>query len=116
MDVSASAEKVRFDEGSMWVHLTDGRTVGVPLVRFPRLLYASVAEREACEITPHGLHWDELDEDISIEGLLAGEGDRTRLDERARRGPAGTRSPTGGKRSKGPAAVAAGREGPCSDG
>ena len=67
----------------MWVHLTDGRTIGVPLVWFPRLLHASAAEREACEISPRGLHWDELDEDISIEGLLAGKGDQTRPGDRA---------------------------------
>ena len=46
---------------------------------FPRLLHASPTEREQCEIsvTERGLHWESLDEDISVEGLLAGRGDMT---------------------------------------
>lgn len=55
----------------MWVSLEDGRTLGVPLAWFPRLMGASVAERQAVEITPFGLHWEGLDEDISVPALLA---------------------------------------------
>jgi hypothetical protein len=73
-----SATAVRFDDATMWVELCDGRTIGAPLAWFPRLLAASSAEREHVEIGHDGLRWEELDEDISIEGLLAGRGDRTR--------------------------------------
>jgi hypothetical protein len=61
----------------MWVELTDGRTLGVPLAWFPRLLRATPAEREQVEISHVGLHWEAIDEDISIAGLLAGRGDVT---------------------------------------
>lgn len=62
----------------MWVTLGDGRVLGVPLAWFPRLLNATPEQRAAYEISPRGLHWDALDEDISIAGLLAGRGDQTR--------------------------------------
>lgn len=62
----------------MWVELTDGRTLGVPLAWFPRLLAATPEQRQACDISVGGLHWDELDEDISVAGLLKGLGDQTR--------------------------------------
>jgi hypothetical protein len=77
--MSISAESVRFDEDVMWVTLTDGRVLGVPLAWFPRLLNADPAARAAVEISPFGLHWEVLDEDISVEGLLAGRGDRGRV-------------------------------------
>lgn len=66
---------VRFDEDSMWVELEDGRTIGVPLAWFPRLFHATREQLDACELSRCGLHWDEIDEDISIAGLLAGRGD-----------------------------------------
>lgn len=75
--MSISATEVRFDEAQMWVNLSDGRTIGVPLAWFPRLARASAEERAACRISPMGLHWEALDEDISIAGLLAGRGDAT---------------------------------------
>lgn len=78
MSTSVSAMSVRFDADSMWVELDDGRTLGVPLVWFPRLLNSTVAQREDYFISPSGLHWDDLDEDISIAGLLAGRGDQMR--------------------------------------
>jgi hypothetical protein len=74
---------VRFDEGTMWVELTDGRTLGVPLAWFPRLLHATPAERERVELSRVGLHWDEIGEDISVAGLLAGRGDMTRRTDQA---------------------------------
>ena len=80
--MSISATTVRFDEHTMWVELTDGRTLGVPLAWFPRLLHAAPAEREHVELSRVGLHWEDLDEDISVAGLLAGRGDMTRKMER----------------------------------
>ena len=76
------AEMVRFEGGRMWVGLSDGQVVGVPLTWFPRLLRAAPAEREGCEIVSFGLHWAALDEDVSVEGLLAGHQDRGRVGER----------------------------------
>ena len=79
--MSISPTAVRFDENTMWVDLTDGRTLGVPLAWFPRLLHATPAERERVELSRVGLHWEEIDEDISVAGLLAGRGDMTRRTE-----------------------------------
>ncbi|MBM4346388.1 MAG: DUF2442 domain-containing protein [Deltaproteobacteria bacterium] len=76
--MSTSPTSVRFDADSMWVDLSDGRTLGVPLVWFPRLLRATSSQRAAVELSPRGLHWPDLDEDISVAGLLAGRGDQTR--------------------------------------
>ncbi len=75
MTISATA--VRFDDHTMWVELSDGRTLGVPLAWFRRLLHASPAQREHVEIGHTGLHWEALDEDISAAGLLAGRRDMT---------------------------------------
>jgi hypothetical protein len=83
MTISPSPTAVRFDDAQMWVELEDGRTLGIPLVWFPRLLHGSVAQREAFFLSPDGLHWEELDEDISIAGLLAGHGDMTRARTKA---------------------------------
>lgn len=77
MTTSVKAKSVRFDSDSMWIELTDGRTLGVPLARFPRLLHGTVAQRRAYRISSRGLHWEELDEDVSIAALLKGLGDRT---------------------------------------
>lgn len=68
---------VRFDEDSFWVDLDDGRTLGIPLAWFPRLLHATPGQRAKVQLSRAGLHWDELDEDISIAGLVAGRGDIT---------------------------------------
>jgi hypothetical protein len=78
MNSLVKATKVWCDKDSLWVDLSDGRTLGVPLAWFPKLLRATPAQRELVTISTRGLHWEELDEDISIEGLLAGRGDRTR--------------------------------------
>lgn len=74
------AKTITFDADTMWVELADGRQLGVLLAYFPRLLHASTAEREKYTISGGGtgLHWDDLDEDISVSGLLLGVGDRTR--------------------------------------
>lgn len=76
--MSISPRALRFDEDCMWVELEDGRTIGVPLAWFPRLLHATQQERENFELSRRGIHWDALDEDVSILGLLAGQGDTTR--------------------------------------
>lgn len=81
--MSISATAVRFDEHTMWVDLTDGRTLGVPLAWFPRLLHASPDARRRVEIGRLGLHWEDLNEDISIAGLLAGRKDMTKESEHA---------------------------------
>jgi hypothetical protein len=73
--MSTSARAVRFDDDSMWVDLSDGRVIAVPLAWFPRLLRATAPQREQVEISAMGLHWEALDEDISVAGLLAGRGD-----------------------------------------
>ena len=81
MSTSVQATRVHFDEDSMWLTLSDGRVLGVPLAWFPRLLRASSGELEEVRISAHGLHWESLDEDVSIAGLLAGLGDQTRQRE-----------------------------------
>ncbi|GGC56723.1 DUF2442 domain-containing protein [Marinobacter halophilus] len=75
--MTISPEKVWFDEDNLWVLLSDGRTIGAPLAWFPRLLRASKEELQEFELSVHGIHWDNLDEDISVKGLLAGRGDQT---------------------------------------
>lgn len=77
MNSSPRALDVSFDEDSMWVTLDDGRILGVPLAWFPRLFHATPEQRRTVRISSRGLHWEGLDEDISIAGLLAGRGDQT---------------------------------------
>ena len=81
MSSSVSAKRVRFDPDCMWVDLSDGRTIGVPLAWFPRLLRGTAKQRKQVRITGRGLHWEALDEDISIAGLLAGLGDQSDSDK-----------------------------------
>ena len=77
--MSSLAKAVSFDASTLWVDFADGRRLGVPLTYFPRLLNAAPDQRERYEISGggSGLHWDKLDEDISVENLLLGIGDRT---------------------------------------
>ncbi|QLH61904.1 DUF2442 domain-containing protein [Serratia symbiotica] len=77
--MTISVKNVRFDETTMWVELSDGRVMGVPLAWFPRLLNASAKDRRDYELSKRGIHWDALDEDISVDGLLAGCGDVTHV-------------------------------------
>ncbi|EGV17460.1 DUF2442 domain-containing protein [Thiocapsa marina] len=76
--MNISPKRAWTDADNLWVELADGRTLGVPLVWFPRLRAATSQQRAVCEFSARGIHWDALDEDISIEGLLAGQGDLTR--------------------------------------
>jgi hypothetical protein len=73
--MNTSPKSVKFDDNSMWVQMSDGRSLGVPLAWFPKLLQASPQQRQMYELSVHGIHWDTLDEDISVAGLLAGHGD-----------------------------------------
>ena len=68
------AESICFSEDSLIVRLDDGRSLSVPLAWYPRLLDGTEAERNNYELIGEGegIHWPELDEDISVEGLLAG--------------------------------------------
>lgn len=81
--MNISPKAVSFDENNMWVDLFDGRTLGVPLGWFPRLMNATKTDLEKCELSSRGIHWDDLDEDISIDGLLAGQGDVTHKPHKA---------------------------------
>jgi len=74
--MSVSASSVRFDDDSLWVELSDGRTIGVSLAWFPRLMNATEIDRTNYSISRNGLHWENLNEDISVEGLMLGKGSR----------------------------------------
>ena len=65
---------VRFTNDTMSVDLMDGRTITVPLAWYPRLLHASLAQLSNWEVCGggYGIHWPDLDEDLSTEGLLRG--------------------------------------------
>src|ERR687895_290493 len=69
-----NAESVTVTEDTLSVDLSDGRTISVPLTWFPRLVHATPEERSNWRLIGkgHGIHWEDLDEDISVEGLLAG--------------------------------------------
>jgi len=71
---TALAKSVKFNKSMMQVTFTDGRVLGVPLVWIPVLQAATPAQRMRYEIGGGGisLHWPELDEDLSIAGLMAG--------------------------------------------
>jgi hypothetical protein len=77
MNSSARATRVHFDQDCMWVNLSDGRIIGVPLAWSPRLLHSSEEQRDQVKISSRGLHWEALDEDVSVAGLLAGQGDQS---------------------------------------
>jgi hypothetical protein len=72
--VSALAKSVAFSEELMHVNLTDGRILSVPLIWIPSLFHATAEQRMDYEIGAggRGLHWPELDEDLSVAGLMAG--------------------------------------------
>ncbi|MFL5328240.1 MAG: DUF2442 domain-containing protein [Gemmataceae bacterium] len=65
---------VSFSKDVLSVSLKDGRTISVPLVWYPRLLKASVAQRKNWQVAGggYGIHWPDIDEDLSTEGLLRG--------------------------------------------
>lgn len=67
-------QKLTFTEDSFIVFLNDGRSISVPLTWYPRLFHAKRSELEHYEFIGNGegIHWIDLDEDISIEGIFAG--------------------------------------------
>jgi hypothetical protein len=70
----ARAQDVRVEEETLAVDLTDGRTIITPLAWYPRLLYGTTRERANFEIIGDGryIHWPDLDEDLTVAGILAG--------------------------------------------
>ena len=70
----ARAQRVTVSDDSLSVDLMDGRTIIAPLAWFPRLWHGTPAERNNFEIISDGemIHWHDLDEDLSVSGLLAG--------------------------------------------
>jgi len=77
MNSLVSPVGVAFDGDRMSVELSDGRVLSVPLAWFPKLVNATRGQLENFELSPRGLHWEDLDEDVSVAGLLAGRGDET---------------------------------------
>ena len=74
LTVEAKAQSVSVTADTLAVDLSDGRTISVPLVWFPRLLHGTPEERSNWRFIGGGVsvHWPDLDEDISVENLLAG--------------------------------------------
>jgi hypothetical protein len=72
------ATKVWFDEFNLWLNLEDGRSISIPLIFFPRLKNATKEQLDDFEFSGGGLgiHWENLDEDIYVPGLLFGKFDR----------------------------------------
>lgn len=68
------AVDVALSRNALSVELSDGRTISVPLDWYPRLVHATEAERANWRLVGkgHGIHWEDIDEDISVRGLLAG--------------------------------------------
>ena len=69
-----NAEQVTVTEDTLTVELSDGRVISVPLVWYPRLLHASPEERRNWRLIGkgQGVHWEDVDEDISVAGILSG--------------------------------------------
>ncbi len=69
-----NAEEVTVTEDTLSADLSDGRTISVPLAWFPRLVHATQVERDNWRLIGkgQGIHWEAIDEDISVEGLIAG--------------------------------------------
>ena len=65
---------VTVTQDTLTVDLNDGRTISAPLAWFPRLLHSTAAERKKWRFigTGQGIHWEDIDEDVSVAGLLAG--------------------------------------------
>jgi len=73
MDTEATylcALGVQFTPSELIVGLADGRRIATPLEWYPRLAKASGAQRENYEISPLGIHWPDIDEDLSVAGML----------------------------------------------
>ena len=69
--MNVSITRAKFDEKHMWLTLSDGRMLGVPLALFPLLQRATPLQLSDYDLSPRGIHWDELNEDLSLDGLLS---------------------------------------------
>jgi hypothetical protein len=67
------ARSVAFTATELVVTLVDGRSIATPLDWYPRLAMATPAQRKNFEIMPMGIHWPDIDEDLSIAGMLKGQ-------------------------------------------
>ena len=74
VELNAKARNVKFSDNSISVELLDGRTISAPLAWFPRLLEANSNQRNNWQLMGdgEGIHWPDIDEDLSVAGLLAG--------------------------------------------
>lgn len=74
LEPQLSIEEVAVDSSTLRFELSDGRSVSAPLVWYPRLLHATTSERNHWELIGdgQGIHWPDLDEDLSLEGVLNG--------------------------------------------
>ena len=74
VELQPQAHNVKFTDSSIFVELLDGRTISAPLVWFPRLSQAKQEQLDNWELLGdgEGIHWPDLDEDLSVAGLLAG--------------------------------------------
>lgn len=74
IDVAPRASAVRIDDDALTVELVDGRTVSAPLAWYPRLRHGTPAERADWRLIGDGagVHWPALDEDLSVESIVAG--------------------------------------------
>jgi hypothetical protein len=74
VEIRPRAREVSISEDELTVLLADGRKITVPLVWFPRLLHATTEQRQNFEILGEGegIHWPDVDEDLSVAGLLRG--------------------------------------------
>jgi len=101
VETNPLAREVEVTDAELIVTLADGRKLSVPLVWFPRLLHATAEQRRQWEFLGdgEGVHWPLIDEDLSVEGLLAGRPSRSR----ARPSPSaagGRTTPPGGRKAK----------------
>ncbi|MBK6607862.1 MAG: DUF2442 domain-containing protein [Leptospiraceae bacterium] len=80
LQIEALAQKIWFDKDNMFVSLKDGRSLSIHLVWFPRLNKATIKQRKNYRLLGdgEGINWEDIDEDISVSGLLLGKGDMTK--------------------------------------
>jgi hypothetical protein len=83
--------EVQINESELSVRLNDGRTITAPLAWYPRLLHATKPQRRKWELAGggYGIHWPDIDEDLSVEGLLRGA--RAPMPQKRRRKAGGSR-------------------------
>lgn len=74
VETAPRAMQVEVTDDELTVHLVDGRRVSAPLVWYPRLLHATAGERNDWELIGEGegIHWPQIDEDLSVAGILRG--------------------------------------------